>query len=96
MADSKVARLDTGTSHGKSKMITASKVVFGDDLGMCGVGDLVSPHRVGKRRHPPNPVVTGSSVTFLDGDRPLARVGDKLKCGAVLVGKETVSNVFSD
>ena len=92
-----VARKGTITSHGSAKMMTASSIVFGDDIGICGVGDLVTGHRIGKRRHPPNPIVTGSKITFIDNnDRPVARVGDKLKCGAVLTGGKVVSNVYSD
>lgn len=97
MGDIPVARLGTITSHSKAKLITASTIVFGDDIGMCGIKHLVQGHRLRKRRHPPNPIVTGSKVTFIDNDdKPVARVGDKCKCGTVITNKQVVSNVFSD
>lgn len=51
------------------------------------VGTRVASH--GLPPHSPNPRVTAGSSTVFCGDRPLAREGDPVACGDVLVGGAT-------
>lgn len=61
---------------------------------MARLGDLVEGHMFGDEYHPPNPIVEASGKTWC-GDmsqpndlRPVARVGDKCQCGAVIMPED--------
>lgn len=87
----KVARCGTRTDHG-AEICTCSSLVFCDGIGIAAVGYEVCPHI-----HQQNPIATGSEITFIDDDdKPIARVGDRCQCGAVIVEEGTCAVTYSD
>jgi uncharacterized Zn-binding protein involved in type VI secretion len=75
----KYARKGDPGSHG-GVIITGSPDTSYDSDGtpVARVGDIYDCPE-----HGPNPIVTGSNRTFVNGKKA-ARVGDKTQCGAVI------------
>ena len=83
-------RLGDATSHG-GVVLEASKQTDSGNIRVARVGDKVSCPL-----HSPGifPIITGDNSLIVDG-MPVARDGDKIACGAVLIPsqKATVDKV---
>lgn len=77
-----IARLTDKCNHGVQvvgQIIEASTDVLIGGLGVARVGDKVSGHG----NHPPNVIVDGDPSVLING-RPMAVLGSKTSCGAII------------
>ena len=93
---SSVTRLgDLGSGHdlcGTRALVTASKNVFANGIGVGRVGDSYAVH--GCEFHPAHSgvIAAGSQTVFVNGKR-IGRIGDGISCGGSVI--QGSPNVFS-
>lgn len=93
-----IAHCGSPTSHpkggGPARIITCCGLSQTPCGGMARLGDLVKGHMFGDEYHPPNPIIEASGVTWCgnmqqqNDFKPVARVGDKCECGAVIMPED--------
>jgi len=83
---SPIARLGDTSDHGGT-IISASKVVFADGIGIARAGDRHSCPRPGHGVTP----LSSDSVHQVEG-RWIVRIGDTAGCGAVITSGSPVSS----
>ena len=74
------------TSHG-GHVIEASGVSATNGIAIARVGDKVTCPRAG---HGTCIIVSGDLTVIIDG-QPVARDGDKIECGAVLIANQSMT-----
>lgn len=72
-----IARVGDTASHG-GNLISGSPDANLDNKAVCRIGDIYACPTHGN-----NPIVTGSSVAFINGIG-IARIGDTTQCGATI------------
>ncbi|MCF2910107.1 PAAR domain-containing protein [Pseudoalteromonas sp. DL2-H2.2] len=87
---------DASFDPGKVQLLDPDRkfTVNGDPVIL--VGDLVMAHSDKSKQtvHPPGKVIEGSALFSLGGT-PIARVGDKTTCGALLTGGDSKLDINS-
>lgn len=78
---------DIGTGHDRhesTQVISGSRTVKADNKGIARLGDSLEPHGSHKRY-----IITSSASVFVDG-KPVAKDGDKINYGGILIEKSTI------